>query len=224
MGGTQARGQRRRSVPRMNATPLRWALHALPIARVSEIAPTRDQPSAQKVPGVCGVVGVFPDGVPSRLGDLARWPKRRSERSAGISSSLAHLPSLERSGYADLIANIDVAVFKDGLPFVGLAITMRPREFLHLLSVHDIPRNWLAAIIDGEGRFIARVPNAQVGQLASAGLRATKDRPGLSEYASSKGDSLIAANAQSSLSAWRVEVGVQRQRSRRRFGIRCAGR
>ena len=58
----------------------------------------------------------------------------------------------------DWIANIEVPIFKDGQPFRGLAIIMRHREFLRLLNVQDIPRNWLAAIIDGEGRFIARVP------------------------------------------------------------------
>ena len=59
----------------------------------------------------------------------------------------------------DWIANIEVPIFKDGQPFRGLAIIMRHREFLRLLSAHDIPRNWLAGIIDGEGRFIARVPS-----------------------------------------------------------------
>ena len=58
----------------------------------------------------------------------------------------------------DWIANIEVPIFKDDQPFRGLAIVMRQREFLRLLSVQDIPRNWLAGIIDGEGRFIARVP------------------------------------------------------------------
>ena len=77
------------------------------------------------------------------------------------------------------IATIDVPIFKGGQPFRGLAIIMRQREFLSLLSVQDIPRNWLAGIIDGEGRFIARVPSAQVGQLASEGWRATKDQHGI---------------------------------------------
>ena len=60
----------------------------------------------------------------------------------------------------DWVANIEVPIFKDGQPFRGLAIVMRHREFLRLLSAQDIPRNWLAGIIDGEGRFIARVPGA----------------------------------------------------------------
>ena len=80
------------------------------------------------------------------------------------------------------IVTIDVPIFKGGQPFRGLAIIMREREFLRLLSAQDIPKNWLAGIIDGEGRFIARVPHAEVGQLASQGWRATKDQTGLFEF------------------------------------------
>jgi signal transduction histidine kinase len=108
------------------------------------------------------------------------------------------------------IATIDVPIFKGGQPFRGLAIVMRQREFLGLLNVQDIPRNWLAGIIDGQGRFIARVPSVQVGQLASEGWRATKDQRGLFEFPSIEGDPLIAANAQSSISNWRMGVAVKK--------------
>ena len=79
----------------------------------------------------------------------------------------------------DWVINIEVPIFRGGQPFRGLAVGIRHRQFLPLLSAGDIPRNWLAGIIDGEGRFIARVPSAEVGQFASQGWRATKDRAGL---------------------------------------------
>jgi hypothetical protein len=107
-------------------------------------------------------------------------------------------------------ATIQVPIFKGGQPFRGLAIIMRQREFLSLLSAQDIPRSWLAGIIDGEGRFIARVPSAQVGQFASQGWRATKDQTGLFEFPSIEGDPLIQANAQPSRSNWRVGVAVKK--------------
>jgi signal transduction histidine kinase/CheY-like chemotaxis protein len=110
----------------------------------------------------------------------------------------------------DWIANIEVPIFKDDQPFRGLAIVMRQREFRRLLSVQDIPRNWLAAIIDGEGRFIARVSDAEVGQLASEGHRAIKEQAGLFEYASIEGYPLVAANAHPSKSNWSVEVAVKK--------------
>jgi hypothetical protein len=77
----------------------------------------------------------------------------------------------------DFGITIEVPIFKNGQPFRGLAIIIRHREFRRLLNVQDIPRNWLAAIIDGQGRFIARV-SGEVGQLACEGWRAIKDQTG----------------------------------------------
>jgi signal transduction histidine kinase/ActR/RegA family two-component response regulator len=109
-------------------------------------------------------------------------------------------------------AGIEVPIFKDGQPFRGLAIIMRHQEFRRLLNAQDIPRNWLAAIIDGEGRFIARVPqgSTEVGQLASEGWRAIKDQTGWFEYRSLDGDPLIHANAHPSMSGWTVGVAVKK--------------
>jgi signal transduction histidine kinase len=112
----------------------------------------------------------------------------------------------------DWIANIEVPIFKNGQPFRGLAIIMGAREFLPLLSVRDIPRSWLAGIIDGQGRFIARVPKGptEVGQLASEGWRAVKDRTGIFEYPSLEGDMLIAASAHPAISNWTVGIAVKK--------------
>ena len=107
-------------------------------------------------------------------------------------------------------AGIEVPIFKDGLPFRGLSITMRPQGFLRLLNVQDIPRNWLAAIIDGQGRFIARVSGGKVGQLAGEGWLAIKDQTGLFELSSRDGDALVQANAHPSLSSWTVGVAVKK--------------
>ena len=112
----------------------------------------------------------------------------------------------------DLLANIEVPIFKDGQPFRSLAIVMRHREFLRLLSAQDIPRNWRAGIIDGQGRFIARVPqgSTEVGQLASQGWRAIKDQTGLFEFPSLEGDPLVSANVHPSKSNWRVGLAVKK--------------
>jgi signal transduction histidine kinase len=110
----------------------------------------------------------------------------------------------------DLGVTIEVPIFKDDLPFRGLAIVMWHREFVRLLNVRDIPRNWLAGIMDGDGRFIARVPGAEVGQLASEGWRATKGQTGLFEFHSLEGDPLITANARPSMSSWTVGIAVKK--------------
>ena len=112
----------------------------------------------------------------------------------------------------DWVINIEVPIFRNGQPFRVLAVGIKTQEFLPLLSARDIPRNWLAGLIDGQGQFLARVPNgdAQVGQLASQGWRATKDRAGVFEFPSLEGDPLIQANAHPSISTWTVGVAVKK--------------
>jgi signal transduction histidine kinase len=112
----------------------------------------------------------------------------------------------------DWLANIEAPIFKRGLPYRGLAIVVRHTQFVRLLSAQDIPRNWLAGIMDGQDRFIARAPQGatEVGQLASQGWRATRGQPGLFEFPSIEGDPLIAANAQPSISNWKLGVAVKK--------------
>jgi signal transduction histidine kinase/ActR/RegA family two-component response regulator len=140
-----------------------------------------------------------------------RNPQAMAAQHRAFSTRSIVITDLFRSPFTqNWIATIDVPIFKGGQPFRGLAIIMRQREFLRLLNAQDMPRNWLAGIVDGEGRFIARVPSAEVGQLASQGWRAAKNRPGLFEYPSLEGDPLIAANAQSSISNWKAGVAVKK--------------
>jgi hypothetical protein len=111
----------------------------------------------------------------------------------------------------DLIANIEIPIFKGGQPFRGLAFIMRGREFLRLLSARDIPRNWLAAIIDGEGRFIARSARKCSGRpIRLTRVARYQHQTGLFEFASLEGDPLITANAQPSMSNWTVGVAVKK--------------
>jgi signal transduction histidine kinase len=112
----------------------------------------------------------------------------------------------------DWVFNIDLPIFKDGQPFRALAVGLRHSEFLPLLSSRDIPKNWLAGMIDAQGRFIARVPQGatEVGQLASEGWRATKGQTGVFEFPSLEGDMLIDANALPSISNWTIGVAVKK--------------
>src|SRR5215468_1134290 len=113
----------------------------------------------------------------------------------------------------DWTANVDVPIFKNGEPFRTLAVTMRVRSFLRLLNAREMPRNWKVGIIDGQGRFIARVPDhaANVGQLASEGWREVKDQDGIFEIFHSSEGSLVAnASAHPVLSGWTVGVAVRK--------------
>ena len=135
-----------------------------------------------------------------------------AQRHAFLTGSIV-ISDLFRSPFTQhWLVTIEVPIFKGSLPFRGLAIVMREGEFLPLLSAPDVPRNWLTGIIDGQGRYIARVPHGstQVGQLASPGWRAIKDQMGLFELSSREGDALINANARPSMSSWTVGVAVKK--------------
>jgi signal transduction histidine kinase/ActR/RegA family two-component response regulator len=112
----------------------------------------------------------------------------------------------------DWVATIHIPIFNSGQPFRVLAVSMRQESFLRLLSAQDLPTNWLVGIIDGQGRFIARVPqgDAKVGQFAVQGWRAIKDRTGLFEYLSLEGEPLIRANVHPSATNWAVGVAIKK--------------
>jgi len=113
----------------------------------------------------------------------------------------------------DWVASVYVPVFKNDQPFRALAVTMKAKSFWKLLNAHEIPRNWKVGIIDGQGRFIARVPDhaAFVGELASQGWREVKDQDGISEFFhASEGDIVANASAHPTLSNWTVGVAVKK--------------
>jgi signal transduction histidine kinase len=119
---------------------------------------------------------------------------------------------MQRAVAEDWVVNIELPIYKLGQPFRGLAIVIGQQEFLPLLSGRDMPMNWLAGIMDGQGRLIARVPQgaSEVGQFASEGWRATKARTGISEYPSLEGDMLIAANGLPRITNWTVGLAVKK--------------
>jgi signal transduction histidine kinase len=146
-----------------------------------------------------------------------RLPRRlplamEAQQRALATRSIVISDVLQSRAAQDWVANIEVPIFKNGQPFRGLAVGIRGREFLPLLSARDIPKNWLVGIIDSQGRFIARVPKGatEIGQLASQGWRAIKGQTGLFEYPSLEGDALITANALPSMSNWTVGVSVKK--------------
>jgi signal transduction histidine kinase len=109
-------------------------------------------------------------------------------------------------------ATIEVPIFKGGQPFRGLAIIMRGQDFQRLLSARDTPKNWLVGLMDGQGRYIARVPQGEwrLGQLASQGWRTIRDRTGLFEFPSREGEALHHANVHPSMGSWTIGVAVKK--------------
>src|SRR6266436_198775 len=117
----------------------------------------------------------------------------------------------------DWVADVYVPIYKNGQPFRTLAVAMRVRGFLELLNAREMPKNWKVGIIDGQGRFIARVPDhdAFVGELASQGWRDVKDQDGIFEFFhSSEGDFVANASAHPTLGGWAVGVAVRKSELR----------
>ncbi|MFC5325751.1 sensor histidine kinase [Bradyrhizobium oligotrophicum] len=109
------------------------------------------------------------------------------------------------------VATVDVPIFKDGKPFRCLSIAMPAANYTRLLAQQQLPADWLVGIIDGQGRYISRIPKnaTTTGQPASAGWRANAKVAGVSEFPSIEGDRVINANAHPQLSAWTVGVGIK---------------
>jgi PAS domain S-box-containing protein len=110
------------------------------------------------------------------------------------------------------VINVEVPVFKNGQPFRTLAVAVKAESFFRLLNAQHIPRNWLAAIIDGKGRYIARVPDNEtdVGQLTSEGSRSVKGKEGVFEFLSFDGEPIASAHALSAVSEWVAAVAVKK--------------
>src|SRR5215470_10897848 len=112
----------------------------------------------------------------------------------------------------DWIATVEAPVFKGGEPYRVVSVAISLQAFLNVLSELEIPKAWLAAIIDGDGRYIARVPDndRRVGQLASEGWREVRHEEGVFEFPSLEGDLIVNASARSRLSAWTIGIALQK--------------
>jgi PAS domain S-box-containing protein len=110
------------------------------------------------------------------------------------------------------IATVEAPVFKNGQPFRVISVAISLPSFLTVLGQLDKPHAWLVGIIDGDGRFVARVPDndKQVGQLASEGWRNVRHREGIAEFHALEGEWIVNANALSRLSDWAIGIGMQK--------------
>jgi two-component sensor histidine kinase len=109
------------------------------------------------------------------------------------------------------MASATIPIFRDGEPFRALALAMKVRHFVDLLSFRDMPRSWRASIRDANARLIARVPDNDrwVGRPASEPFRAINDQNGLFHIMSVDGEELLIANKRSDLSGWTISIAAK---------------
>jgi PAS domain S-box-containing protein len=145
--------------------------------------------------------------LPSRTAEGLAAQKRAFETGSVVVSDLYQGP---RTG--NWMASANVPIFKNGEPFRSLALSMNMQGFLDLIASKEMPKNWLAAIRDAQGRVAVHVPDhdRMVGQFASGRVRALMNQDGLFEHVTREGDPIIMANKRSSLSGWSVGIAAKK--------------
>ncbi len=125
----------------------------------------------------------------ARIGDLAREPT---------------------SGFVGIPIQIRVQVA--GQP-LALKVIIDPLAFRVLVTAQDLPSTWVAAIVDGNGSFIARNPPRPAGELASTGLRAAiqQSRSGWMAIRTLEGVDAQQAFVGSALSRWTIAVAIPKE-------------
>src|SRR5262249_20301589 len=58
------------------------------------------------------------------------------------------------AGSQQWVAHIEVPIFKEGEPFRTLVAAVKAQSFFRLLDDQHLPRDWIAGILDSQGRFI----------------------------------------------------------------------
>jgi signal transduction histidine kinase/ActR/RegA family two-component response regulator len=94
----------------------------------------------------------------------------------------------------------------------ALKLIIDPQAFAVLMTSQELPSTWVAAIVDGNGKFIARNPARPPGELASSGLRAAmrESRSGWMAIRTLEGVDAQQAFVGSALSPWTVAVAMPR--------------
>jgi hypothetical protein len=83
------------------------------------------------------------------------WESERRALTSGkpVVSNIIGFLILHRVG-----AFVAIPIFRDGNPLYLLNIVLNPDHFLATLREQGYPADWVAAIVDGAGHFVARIP------------------------------------------------------------------
>jgi two-component sensor histidine kinase len=136
--------------------------------------------------------------------------KRAFETHSAVISDV-HFGAVPR----DWLVSLDIPIFKHGEPFRALSVVVKAQSFFRLLNDYHIPKDWIAIIVDGQGRFISRASERDdddlyTGQLLSESWRNVKDQNGIFEVFSVEDAPVIAANAHSETSGWLIGIAVKK--------------
>lgn len=112
------------------------------------------------------------------------------------------------------ILTVDVPVLRDGDVAYVLHMVVDPARVMGLLRSQNLGDDWVVAVLDREGNFIARTrdPVASLGRQASEGLRqaVAEGRDGAFDSTLLDGTEVVGAFRRTALGDWVVAVGVPR--------------
>jgi signal transduction histidine kinase/CheY-like chemotaxis protein len=105
---------------------------------------------------------------------------------------------------------VRVPVTRNGQVAFVLAAGVKPSSFEAMLISQNPPPGWVNGLVDGSGRFIARVPPREVGSLASAAYRAevAKAPQGWFHGATVEGLDTYTAFYRSEFSDWSIGFAI----------------
>ena len=105
---------------------------------------------------------------------------------------------------------VRVPVVREGKLVYVLTAVVSPESFAVLIRRQELPNGWVSGLVDGNGRFIARVPPRAVGTMASQQYLAevAKSREGWYRGLTVEGLDTYTAHAASQLSGWTVGYAI----------------
>lgn len=123
------------------------------------------------------------------------------------------LPLRQDAGLGISYATLVQPVLRDGQAVLNLSLTVLPHEFQRIIDEQHLPPGWLAAIIDSQGRVVARHPRGEIhsGRPATPDLQAHLDteREGLVHSVSLDGDP-VTLYFHTSPQGWTYLTGMSR--------------
>jgi signal transduction histidine kinase/ActR/RegA family two-component response regulator len=148
----------------------------------------------------------MPLGAALPMEDDSELPSLRDVLSSG-QARVGNLGRRPVSGVFGIPMQIRVEVAGQAL---ALKLIIDPQAFTVLMTSQELPGTWVAAIVDGNGRFIARNPARSPGEPASSGLRAAmrESRSGWMSIRTLEGMDAQQAFVGSALSPWTIAVAI----------------
>jgi signal transduction histidine kinase/CheY-like chemotaxis protein len=106
-------------------------------------------------------------------------------------------------------------VIRGGQAIGAVTVVVKPDGVTRLLAQEDLPADWIATVVDGDGHVVTRTlrPQDYVGKPASGGALQARDRgdSGIYDGTTLEGVRTVSAFWQSPVTGWSVHIGIPRR-------------